>query len=166
MLLLRYIPFLLLPLWAAGAEWNMVAIRDLYYQAAASKADSDKFKAALNAIPNPNTSIKGYIAVSHMIEAKHLFNPTSKLSAFNNGKTLLENTIKNDPENLELRFLRIGVQTNTPSFLGYSSQIEGDKKMILSKYALLTDADLKRRVRDFMLTAGICTEAEKQLLNP
>lgn len=166
MVLLRYIPLLLLPLLAAGAEWNMVTIRNLYYQAAASKADSDKFKAALNAIPNPNTSIKGYIAVSHMIEAKHLFNPSSKLSAFNNGKTQLENMIKSDPENLELRFLRIGVQTNTPSFLGYSSQIQTDKKIILSKYATHTDADLKRRIREFMLTSGICTEEEKQLLNP
>lgn len=161
-MLLRYIVLLLLPLAARGEEWNMVAIRDLYYRAAASKADSDKFKAALDAIQHPDACIKGYIAVSYMIEAKHLYNPSSKLSAFNNGKNMLENAIKNDPENLELRFLRIGVQANTPAFLGYSNQIEADKKIIRAKYALHPDADLKRRIRDLMLTSGICTEEEKQ----
>ena len=163
--LLKYIVCFLFPLFANGEGWNMITIRDLYYKAASSKDDSEKFKAALNAIPNPNTSIKGYIAVSYMIEAKHLFNPSSKLSAFSKGKNLLENAIKTEPDNLELRFLRIGIQVNTPSFLGYNNQIEADKKIILAKYALCTDADLKKRIRDFMIQSGICTEQEKLVFN-
>lgn len=166
MTLLRYIVLLLLPVFAQAEEWNMITIRNLYSKAAESKDDADNFKTALNAIQNPNTCIKGYIAASYMIDAKHLYNPYNKLSSFNKGKALLESALISEPDNTELRFLRICVQVNTPSFLGYNSQIDADKKIILAKYASLTDADLKKRIRDFMIQSGLCTEQEKLIFNP
>jgi hypothetical protein len=66
--------------------------------------------------------------------AKHAGNPLSKYSNFNKGKKLLENAVKRDPKNLEIRFMRYICQEKTPSFLGYKENLEEDKKFILSEY--------------------------------
>ncbi len=165
MRLIGYILLILLPTCVQAAEWDMITVRNLYYKAALSKTDSENLKTILESIPNPNECIKGYIGASYMIEAKHAFNPANKLSYFNNGKNILENAIKNDPGNIELKFLRICIQSNAPSLLGYNMHIETDKKFILLKYALNTDLDLKKRIKEFMSKSSLCTEEEKKAFN-
>jgi len=165
MRLIHYILFLLLPLLAKAEEWDMVTIRNLYYKASSSKEDAEKLKAALESIPAPNECIKGYIGATYMVEAKHVYNPSTKLSYFNNGKNLLDNAIKKEPGNIELKFIRICIQTNAPSFLGYNKHIETDKAFIISTYAVQTDVDLKKRIKEFMIQSGICTEQEKKSFN-
>lgn len=162
---LKYILVILIPFYAVADEWNMITIRDLYSKASTSKADSEKLKTTLEAIKTPNECIKGYIAVSNMIEANYVYSPYTKLSYFNKGKALLDQAIKNDNQNIELRYLRLCVQTNAPSFLGYNKQIETDKAFIILKYSALTDLDLKKRIREYMIQSSICTELEKKNFN-
>ncbi len=73
-----------------------------------------------------------YVASAIMRRAEFVFLPTTKLKYFNQGKNKLEKFIKNNPQNIEGRYVRILVQRNTPSFLGYSSNIDEDRKMILA----------------------------------
>lgn len=68
----------------------------------------------------------GYLGGFQAIWANHVFSPVTKLKVFNQGKEHIENAIKQDPENIELRFIRLSVQKNAPSFLGYSSMIDQD----------------------------------------
>ncbi len=56
--------------------------------------------------------------------------PISKLNTFKEGKKNIEQAIKKEPENVELRFIRLSVQKNAPSFLGYKSNINEDAKFI------------------------------------
>lgn len=165
MRLLTYLMLLLLPACVQAGDWNMIAIRNLYDKASTSREDAEKLKAALESIHSPDECIKGYIAASRMIEAKHVYNPSTKLSYFNHGKSLLDNAIRNAPGNIELKFLRICIQSNAPSFLGYNTHIATDKASILSAYPLLTDLDLKKRIKEFMIQSGISTEQEKKLFN-
>lgn len=165
MRLLKYILVALLPFYALANEWNIITIRDLYYKASTSKDDSNKLKTTLDSIKNPNECIKGYMGMYYMIEANHLYNPYSKLNSFNKGKNLLDEAIKNDPKNIELRFLRLGVQTKAPSLLGYNKQIESDKTFIISTYPTISDNDLKKRIKEFMIQSSTCTEQEKKTFN-
>ena len=165
MRLLNYMLLFLLPIGLYAEQWNMIIIRDLYYKASLSKEYCEKFKATIESIQAPDECIKGYIAVSYMIEAKHVYNPSTKLSYFNKGKLQLDNSIKKEPQNIELRFLRLGMQLNAPSFLGYNNQIETDKEFILLKYSLQKDLDLKKRIKEFMIQSDVCTEEEKKSFN-
>jgi len=160
---LAYIFIFLLPVFVQGKEWDIITIRNLYYRASTSKEDAEKFKTVLEAIHTPDECIKGYIAVCYMIEAKHIHNPSSKLNYFDKGRNLLDNAIKNNPDNIELKFLRICVQANTPFFLGYNKQIETDKAFILSKYSSISDLDLKKRIKEFINQSSICTPQEKNI---
>jgi hypothetical protein len=69
------------------------------------------------------------------------------MSYFKKGKRILENAIKADEKNIELRFLRFNAQTHTPSFLGYNGDIKKDKAFLESSFSKITDVKLK----EFML---------------
>ena len=75
-------------------------------------------------------TINGYKAVVTMRMAEYVSNPFTKLSWFNDGKKMLEESIKMN-RNVENIHLRLMVQVNAPSFLGYNKQIEKDRNYIL-----------------------------------
>ena len=86
-----------------------------------------------------------------MLMAKHVINPFSKLSYFKKGKLMLENAIKADYTNVELRFLRYTIQTNVPGFLNYTSEKNLDRTFIAQSLPKLKDQDLKKIISEFLL---------------
>jgi hypothetical protein len=100
---------------------------------------------------NNNPLLMGYRGASTMVMAKHAFNPFCKFSYFKKGKNILENAIKADNSNIELRFLRFTIQNNVPSFLNYGSHKKSDK-LFLSKYVSeVEDQELKKIINDYLL---------------
>ena len=89
--------------------------------------------------------------VSFFLISKHSLNPIDKLSFFKQGVKWLESSIENDFCNIELRFLRLSVQNNAPSFLNYNNYIEEDKDYLASNYKYLEDEDLKNRISNYLL---------------
>ncbi len=104
--------------------------------------------------------MNGYRGAAVMIEAKHMFNPMARWNKFKEGKALIENAIKTDALNYELRYLRFAIQTSIPPVLGYSANIETDKKLLIDRLESVNDTDLKKRVINFLLTAKVCTNEE------
>jgi len=98
-------------------------------------------------------TLLGYKAATQMIMAKFYFNPWKKLQAFNLGKGQLETAIQNEPNNIELIFLRYMIQKNSPSFLHYNNSIASDKKILLLSINNLKDQDLKSRISNYLKTA-------------
>ncbi|MBA2612144.1 MAG: hypothetical protein H0U95_09240 [Bacteroidetes bacterium] len=160
LLILFVTPFLQ---WAS--DMDIVKLRNLYYQASISKEASEKFaQATAVATGIDKITLTGYSGMSWMIKANHAFNPYNKLSYFFKGKGLLDGAIKSDEKNVELRFLRYCVQTNAPSFLAYSGNISSDKSVILINYSTILDLDLKKRIKDYLLSSKYCTASEKKIL--
>lgn len=106
----------------------------------------------------------GYRGCATMVMAKHAFNPFSKLSYFKKGKKMLEEAIKTDQYNFELRFLRFTAQTNMPSFLGYNDSIDKDKAFILDSFSLIKDARLEAYVLPSLKESKDLTQSEKEKL--
>ena len=67
-----------------------------------------------------------YLGGLETVWAKHVLNPISKLKTFNKGKRKIEQAVQKEPENIEIRFIRLSVQKHAPSFLGYNKNIEED----------------------------------------
>lgn len=70
--------------------------------------------------------VNSYKGLAETMLADYVYFPLTKLNYFNDGKEKIEIGIKAEPKNPELRYLRLLVQLNAPSFLGYSSDIEKD----------------------------------------
>jgi len=102
-----------------------------------------------------NPLLYGYRGGATMLMAKHAFNPFSKLSYFKKGKNILENAIKADRNNVELRFLRYTIQTNVPGFLNYNSDKNLDRAFISQSLSKLKDQELHKIISAYLLKHSI-----------
>ncbi|MFM1875136.1 MAG: hypothetical protein RL266_873 [Bacteroidota bacterium] len=100
-----------------------------------------------------NNLLLGYKGAVELGMARHDPNPFNKMSFFSDGKADLEKAISKDPENLELRFLRLTIQTHIPSFLGYSDNKEADKAFVLNHLEEAKSETFKTKVRKFIAHA-------------
>lgn len=87
-----------------------------------------------------------YLGAFKVIWAKHIINPIAKFSTFNKGKKDIESAVKEAHNNVEIRFIRLSIQKNCPSFLGYNKDIEQDKEFIRGNENKITSARLKTMI--------------------
>ena len=92
----------------------------------------------------------GFLAVGKFFMAKHAFNPLKKMSYFNEGKKLMESALKAEPDNLEVRLMRLITQESVPKVLGYSQNIKEDRTYLTRSYKNTTDDDLKIYIKDYL----------------
>ncbi|QBO58890.1 hypothetical protein [Chryseobacterium salivictor] len=92
----------------------------------------------------------GFLAVGKFFMAKHAFNPLKKMSYFNEGKKTMEQALKADPKNLEIRLMRLITQEKAPSILGYNQQIKEDRNFLAKEYKNTNDEDLKLYIKDYL----------------
>lgn len=74
--------------------------------------------------------IQGYLAAAGMIHAGLGWNPIEAWQKFNEWQPQLEDAIAQLPQDPDLRLLRLGVQSNAPTLLGYHENIEEDLAQI------------------------------------
>ncbi len=75
-------------------------------------------------------SVTPYLACAIMQRAEHSSWPPTQISYFNEGKDMLETYIKNNPNDIEARYVRYLVQKGSPGFLGYKSNMSSDQLFI------------------------------------
>ena len=110
---------------------NLHEIRDAYLSASDSQ---EKVKKLLQLCDNDNINrpiILAYKTVAEMMLISYYYNPFKKLEIFNDKSNQLDLIIKNNINNLEIRFLRYCLQKKSPSFLGYNKELDIDYKFIL-----------------------------------
>jgi len=135
---------------ALASVFNKPSIDLEILRANYQKAISDK-KLCQTMIENLNSekenSVKlAYLGAFQTIWAKHTISPISKFNTFKKGKKNIEEAVKLDPDNLEIRIIRLSVQSNCPSFLGYRNSIEEDKRMIQSQNKNIVSVHLKKMI--------------------
>jgi len=112
-----------------------------------------------------NTPVeRGYEAAYHMFMASHSGNPFKKMSYFKNGKKMLEKEIASNPNNVELRYIRLCIQYYIPSYLGYKDDIEDDKRFIRDNLYKLDDKATKTLLYTYLKGADMYSNDELTLL--
>jgi hypothetical protein len=100
------------------------AVYDLYCQVANPSAQTLAYKGALEAIMTKTT-----------------WNIFKKINYLNKSEESLQHAVEMAPENIEVRFIRLAVQHEIPSYLGYSNNIKEDIQFITSHFNQLQTAD-------------------------
>ncbi|CAM1352586.1 hypothetical protein [Tenacibaculum ascidiaceicola] len=98
-----------------------------YHELATKEAELSYIKKYKN---SKEVSIQAYVVSLQMKQAKYKMMPWSKLKVFNTEKNKLETLISKNPNNIHLRYVRLVIQENTPSILGYKSSIKKDKQFL------------------------------------
>ena len=107
-------------------------IRSKFHAAVLDSDESQDFHHLLTNVENPNSTIKAYQAVSEVLLSQVVWNPFTKLSQIFKYDKLMAVAVKEDPKNVEIRFLRLAIEYNLPSFLGMSTHLRDDVDEIVS----------------------------------
>ncbi len=103
--------------------------------------------------------VKAYIGALYIKKAGFLKVPKEKLDVFKQGQELLDNEIQLQPNNVEMRFVRLMMQEQTPKVLNYKNNINEDKKKIVQNFGKI-DSELQAIIRDYAKTSKILKPEE------
>ncbi len=145
----------------SAQSYDLNKIRHTYKKSGMDEKENEKL---LELSKNCQTPIiTGYYASALTIKAKFVFSPFSKLEYFNKGTKLLDKTVTENPDNIELRFMRFCIQTRAPHFLGYDDMLKTDIKLIVQNFSAI-DHDIQLLVAEYMLKDKNCSEADKNII--
>ncbi len=114
-----------------GFSQDLDYIRNNYHKAVKEKSICKVLVEMLKAKDNEISITElAYLGALEIIWANHVINPFSKLKAFRDGKEKIEKAATQTPKNIEISYLRLSVQKNAPSFLGYNDNINEDTEFL------------------------------------
>ena len=90
-----------------------------------------------------------YNISSSLLSCNHIKNPIKKYAIFKQKSKDLDNIIIENPNSIEIRFLRYMIQSNAPQFLGYDTKIDSDYNFVLDNLTII-DKSLKEFICDLI----------------
>lgn len=162
---MKYFIVLILSFYLPFQTLDLEAIRFSYKTASQDKLKADAFYNSLEKVSNTDRiELVAYKASAMTLKAKYAKGLKNKKDGFIEGVTLLEETIKREPNNVELRLIRLSIQENTPKLLRYKSEITTDKEFILTQYNSLKSTNLKNHIKDYIAQSKAFSAEEKAII--
>ncbi|MFH7011554.1 hypothetical protein ACHRV5_06740 [Flavobacterium sp. FlaQc-52] len=143
---------------------DLASIRKAYPDVNKSEANAKSFVEKLSGVSNNDDKILvAYKAAAILLDSKFEKKLKEKMNRFKEGAKLLESTIVSEPNNIEIRMIRLSIQENVPGITGYKKNIKEDKKYITTHYSEQNTA-LKEYLKDFVLQSKSFSDKEKQFV--
>lgn len=143
---------------------NLQDVRLSFQKAENSKEAATAFNALLQQELKIDKHVKlAYLGASETLIAKHAANPQEKIQLFRKGKEKIEQAVQGNYSQVEIRVIRLMVQSKSPAILGYRANISEDKQVIISNFSNLSP-DLKKYINDIAKDRAVFSEEEQKLL--
>ncbi len=157
---LFFLYFLLLPL----LNQQLTEIRKIYPNAANSETAAKDLSAKLSKITfESDKTLIAYKGASITMVSKFSKNLSKKITKFKEGVKWIEFAVANDPNNIEIRFIRLSIQENVPVITKYKKNINEDAAFIATHYKEQT-ATLREYLKNFILQSKNFSIFEKQTI--
>ncbi|WP_114821699.1 hypothetical protein [Chryseobacterium sp. KLBC 52] len=140
---------------------DLETLRNSYAKANESNSNTQNFIETADKQSGSDAVTAGYKAAAKIMEAK--IAKSNRKSLVKTGATSLESIIKSNPNNAELRLIRMSVQENIPKIVGYRGSLKDDKAFLLNNYSKQNTA-LKSYIKRFAMQSKTMTEAERATL--
>lgn len=162
---MKYIVFIVFFISMASIAQDLNEIRSEYPKAVQNAETTMKLDGELAKVNSSNKAVLlAYKGAVSTVKAKFATKKSEKKDFFKEGVSIIESAVKAESSNIEIRYIRMSVQENSPKFLGYHKNIEEDKEFILKNYASISSAELKQIVKDFVKNSDNFSENEKHRL--
>lgn len=138
-------------------------VREDYYSASKSKENAEKFYALLSKYNKDNKVFLAYKGAATALKSKFTTERKQKRDLFIEGVSMVENAVKSEPNNAEIRLIRLSIQENTPKILKYKANIEEDKKILLNTFDKQSQ-QLKEYIKIYTKQSKVFSEKEKLMI--
>lgn len=117
----------------------------------------------LSLIEGINTPVSNaYKGAYTMLKAKCVNSPFKKYACFNQGKIWIEKAIEENPNHIEIRYIRAMLQANLPKFLNYSGNISDDIDFVLKNFnSAKISKEVKYKIITNLVAANLITDEQK-----
>ncbi|MDO4228215.1 MAG: hypothetical protein Q4C98_00210 [Capnocytophaga sp.] len=133
-------------------------IRNAYITASSSEEKALHFYEFMEKSTSENPIVSAYVGASQMIYAKYA---KKKAELLKSGKNLIENAITNQPNDIEIRLIRLSVQENLPKIIPYRKNINDDKNFIL-KHIDKQPLTMQKYIGNYVKKSNVFSEEEKE----
>lgn len=140
---------------------DLAVLRNSYSQANLSNTNTQNFINTADKQSGSDATTIGYKAAAKIMEAK--IAKKGRPALVKEGATSLESVITKNPNNIELRLIRMSIQENLPKIVGYRSSLKTDKTFILNNYNKQTTA-MKSYIKNFISQSKTMSALEKSSL--
>lgn len=142
---------------------DLTKIREDYINAVHSKENAEVLYNDLAEVAKSDEKILvAYKGAVTTLKAKFAKSTKDKKELFKDGATLIEYAVSEEPSNIEIRSIRLGVQENTPKVVNYRKNISEDKQYILDHFNEITSSNLKNHIKGFVMHSKSFTDLEKE----
>ncbi len=148
-----------------GHTINKTELRKEFVKACHDAKKNTELLEKLIRQPLQDPLISAYIGALTAVKAKFSYFPWQKYKYCKSGLRMISQSVLRSPDNLEIRYLRILIETKTPNLAGFQNDIPSDKERIFTLFHSEPDEHLKKTIASFMLENNLCNEHEKQILN-
>ena len=139
-------------------------VRKLYPDAAKSENAAKEFHARLSKIADENNmTLWAYKGASFALLAKFANKIPDKISNLKEGARYIETAVTKEPDNIEVRLIRLSVQESVPPIVKYRKNKDEDKTFILTHYND-QNGSFKEYVKNFILRSKSFSDLEKNEL--
>jgi hypothetical protein len=142
---------------------DLEGLRNSYSKANLSNNNAKDFIELAEKKTSSDPVTSAYKAAANILEAKVTTEKNKRKSFVKTGAKNLESIIASNPNNAELRFIRMSVQENIPKIVGYNKNLKEDKTFLISNYSK-QNAELKSYIKQFAAQSKTITAAEKASL--
>jgi len=127
-----------------------------------------KLKKLLETTTEKDPLVTAYRGAAQTIEAIYVFWPLKKLDYLKEGLAVIASAISQEPNNLEIRYIRFSIVSNVPGFLGFGNLLVEDKPVILKGLLKQDYSSITKQTQigmiEYMLQSDDLTEAEASTL--
>ena len=151
----------------ASFSWAQITLdeirRELVFEEF-NKEQTISFYKRMSVLEEQDPVVLAYKGVSEALMAKVKWDPFSKLAHLADARDMIDDAIKMDHDNLEVRFLRFSLEYHVPQIFRISRNMEEDKGVILSNLRGLDgyyfEDDMVQFILNFLDESQLCTTDE------
>ncbi|MEO9482485.1 MAG: hypothetical protein ABJG47_03530 [Ekhidna sp.] len=162
------ITFLLVILTFSSSAQDLSEIRAEFHAVVLNPEESESFYDYLKEIETPTSTVKAYQAVSEALLAQVVWNPFNKLKQVIKYDKQMAAAVEEDPQNVEIRFLRLAIEYNLPSFLGMSDHLQEDVDKIVSDLSRVSQVQVNpmfgKYIFHFLKETNLCSTEQLALM--
>ncbi|WP_456439655.1 hypothetical protein [Psychroserpens sp.] len=141
-------------------------VRNAYKEAAQDNTKIEAFSKLLSNISKKDDiALVAYKGASITLLAKGEKKIKDKKNRFVEGVSYVEYAIEKAPNDIEVRFIRLGIQENTPKILKYKKNIEEDKLFLLKQFKDINSSNLRNHIKDYILQSKAFSDEEKLVIS-
>lgn len=147
-------------------EEKLQNVRHKFVQGIEDKEVAKGLHEELKKEKDDNPLLLGYFGATYGLLANHSSSYFTKYSKARDAVKTLDKAIEKDPDNIELRFLRLNLQDKIPRILGLSGNMDEDKQFLIEHFEddhhMHRDPKAMETVSNYMIDSLGIEEEEKK----